>query len=267
MATIHLFRHAESLHNVDPYFERTRDPSLSDRGIQQCRDFKLQCWDKRNDADFPFMKSVTHIVCSPLRRAIQSALEAFGPQAGQRRLIVLPELTEISRLPSAFGSSRDELVGEFGDALNVDYLPDDYGTVGRESPWAYELTKIHARVGAAREWLASLARDAGAGSHIVVMAHGQLNHFLADNYEGPKPPGYSAEWDGNLSYRSYLVDPEAGTLHETPESMAKRGAPLISPEDANWIKEFLHERVEKNTAKVRRLYDHNNKNVIGHSRQ
>ncbi|KAI1780804.1 hypothetical protein F4818DRAFT_436001 [Hypoxylon cercidicola] len=222
MATIHVFRHAESMHNVDEEQTKSRDPVLSPAGRQQCMDFSQQ---------FPFMNGVTHVVSSPLRRAIESSLLAFSPALAEKQVIVLPEVTETGNRPLV----SDPAVQSFW--IYLDPL----------SPYAYEIGRINTRMIAGRRFLIELASTVDENAHIIVMTHGQSAHFLTDDFDGPKSPDFRCVWDGNLTYRSYKVDLITNALIETPESRARRGAPMASTIDEatkDTIKGILTQRIK-----------------------
>ncbi|KAF3928505.1 hypothetical protein ABW20_dc0109587 [Dactylellina cionopaga] len=66
---VHLVRHAEAHRSAkgQPYLD---DPSLTDRGHQECAALA---------ANFPHHFSITKILCSPLKRTVQTTLESFYP--------------------------------------------------------------------------------------------------------------------------------------------------------------------------------------------
>lgn len=248
MATIHVFRHAEAMHNIDERYRNTRDPLLTPAGMEQCRIFSEQ---------FPFMDKIACVLSSPLKRAIQSSLLAFAPALRNKQVIVLPEITEVGSHPSGFGSSPEELVSQFGNRINVDNVPHDFADLHPESPWAYEMEKIIHRMGLARDSLKDLAIKAGDGAHIVVMTHGQSCHFLAEDFDGPKPPIFRCEWDGNLTYRSYKVDLSTSRWIEVPESREKRGAPVdshVNEAAELHIVNFLVDKIEGRREAMQKLY-------------
>ncbi|KAI1762558.1 histidine phosphatase superfamily [Hypoxylon sp. FL1150] len=243
MATIHVFRHAESMHNVDLAQRSRRDPGLSPKGLEQCQSFAQV---------FPL--AVTHVISSPMRRAIQTALASFPG----KQVMLLPQITEAGSRPSGFGSPREALVREFGNDINVDYLPRIFANLDPDSPFAYEIGKMEARFAAERQFLAGVAAAAGTGAHIAVVTHGQSCHFLTDDWSGPKAPDPRADWDGNLACRSYTVDFSTGVWHETIESLLKRGlSPIPLPGDdagKDEVKRILADRIIERTDAVREVY-------------
>ena len=80
---IDIIRHTEAWHNVsrDSYI---RDPGLTPNG-------EAQSYQLRDE--YPFMSKVSHVVCSPLRRAVATALIAFDPVVSNgKKAILLPDL-------------------------------------------------------------------------------------------------------------------------------------------------------------------------------
>lgn len=181
-ATIHLVRHAQGYHNLkreeggpDPHM--IRDPSLTPLGKQQCADL---C------SSFPHHNKVTHLVASPFRRTLYTALLSFVPavEAG-KKVMALPEIQEISSLPCDTGSAPEVLAEEF-DSHTVDLalVKDGWEDKSPNSPWAPQITKLEARARVARNWLRDLATKAGGEPHIVVVTHGGFLHFLTQDWDG-----------------------------------------------------------------------------------
>lgn len=85
--TIDIIRHAESYHNVaDAGYP---DPPITHKGRRQCETLRQE---------YPFGDKVTHIVSSPLRRAIETAVIAIQPIVNKHVQITLrPELQEINK--------------------------------------------------------------------------------------------------------------------------------------------------------------------------
>ncbi|KAI6084252.1 histidine phosphatase superfamily [Hypoxylon rubiginosum] len=244
MATIHVFRHAEAMHNVDTAFRDERDPGLSAKGIQ----------DSKNLADEIHMP-VVNVFSSPLRRAIQTSRYVFP----EKQIIPLPQITEAGSSASGFGSPREALIREFGRRINANYLPGTYANLDPDSPFAYDLPKIEARFAQARKFLASQAAAAGPGANIAVITHGQSCHFLTEDWEGPVPGEWRADWDGNLKYRSYTIDSSTGDWYETVASRLRRKCPPYPVPGDQAVQEetrkFLCNRIIERTQEVRKLYD------------
>lgn len=82
------------------------DPPLTSTGEQQCHLLR---------EEFPFHSTTELIVASPLRRTIYTALLAFKPVLETNpglKIIALPDLQEVSDLPSDCGSVLETLEEE-----------------------------------------------------------------------------------------------------------------------------------------------------------
>ncbi|KAK0749778.1 histidine phosphatase superfamily [Schizothecium vesticola] len=130
-STIYLIRHTESRHNVTKDFSH-RDPPLTALGTAQSTAL---------GASFPALSTVGIILVSPLTRAIETTLAAFGPllntksdarnPAPKAKLILDPYLQERSALPCDTGLSATALKANF-PALEA-YI--DEGVSGLEEEW------------------------------------------------------------------------------------------------------------------------------------
>ncbi|KAL7623789.1 hypothetical protein AAE478_005342 [Parahypoxylon ruwenzoriense] len=256
MATIHVFRHAEAMHNRYRELRQTRDPDLSPEGRQQCLELLVS---------FPHMDKVKYLVSSPMRRAINSCLLAFSPVVLKEPVVLVPQLTEAGSQVSSFGSSPSELHEEFGKKISLGLVPENWNAVSPDSPSAYDLEKIEDRTTRARLLLISAAREAGDGSHIVVMTHGQTAHFMTDDFSGVEPPKFRCDWGGNLDYRSYKFDFDSGTMIETPDSRQKRGLPAVVTADEltknDEARDSLCSRIVERTPQVHELYEKYNSSL------
>ncbi len=188
MPTIHLVRHAQGFHNLSAANQQIPDPLLTDFGKQQCADLSRR---------FPYQAQLTHLVASPMRRTLYTALLSFEPAAqqqqeggsatGKRVVIALPEIQELSVLPCDVGSDRAALAAEFGDSVDLSNVGSGWNHKGPWSPWAPEMARLTARAGAARRWLRDLATRAGEDAHIAVVTHGGFLHFLTEDWDGVNP--------------------------------------------------------------------------------
>ena len=249
MPTIHLVRHAQGVHNTSEAAWLQRDPELTDLGRSQCAALA---------ATFPFQDAVTHVVASPFRRTLYTALLGFAPALRRTagRVTALALVQEVSTLPCDVGSPVPRLRDEFGDAVDLAGVPDDWYVKARAGPYAPEMAKLEARAHKARLWLRDLVRPAGGGggggedAHVVLVSHGGFLHFLTGDWEGVFPnkgestrcpsEGYGERAAGikglitvpgtgweNTEYRSYeFADPsgedETASLRETKESAERR---------------------------------------------
>jgi len=204
------------------------DPLLTPAGESECRELR---------AAFPFHSSVQLVVASPLRRTIYTALHAFGPVFERNpdlKLIVLPDLQEVSDLPCDSGSDLNTLKKE----VLENNLPVDLSLVsdgwhvkvsgpnfrnenpnifsglfiqsGRYAPGDYA---IRMRARDARRWL-----QARPEREIVLVAHGGLLHFFTEDWE-----------DGSLYAGMYASPPghQIIALIGTRNWLGKRGIPYL----------------------------------------
>jgi len=73
------------------------------------------------------MDHIDLIVASPLRRAIQTALIGYKPFFDKgNKLLLMPDLQEVSDLPMDVGSTQEELREEFGDKLDYSRMYEGY---------------------------------------------------------------------------------------------------------------------------------------------
>lgn len=105
--TIFFVRHAEAHHNPTKDY-RLKDPMLTASGVEQAL---------RIRQDFPVdaLANVELIVCSPMKRTLQTCQLAFGQQINWRgvRVELLSELQECGGLPCDIGSPVSELADSF----------------------------------------------------------------------------------------------------------------------------------------------------------
>ncbi|KAH8895622.1 phosphoglycerate mutase-like protein [Thozetella sp. PMI_491] len=238
--TLHLIRHAQGFHNLSAANHSIPDALLTEYGKQQCQSL--------HDS-FPAAPSIDLIVASPLKRTIYTALLSFKSIIEKKNLVVLavPDLQEVSDMPSDTGSELAELETEFaGQPVDFSLLyPGWNRKEGRGAPWAGPM-KVRAQK--AREWL----RDREETNIAVVTHGGFLAYFTGDfshvdsfdweafeaKMTAPRHPPmtieeriaiWMSEYPGsdwaNAEYRSYVYDPMGGEkalVEETPESLRRR---------------------------------------------
>ncbi|KAJ3499463.1 hypothetical protein NLG97_g306 [Lecanicillium saksenae] len=237
-ATIHLVRHAQGYHNLSKDNEKIPDPDITLLGEKQCDELR---------ALFPQHDKITHIVSSPLRRALQTSIRAFGHDH-LFPIIALEDLQEVSDAPSDTGSKVAVLRSEFGDKVDLRHVTEHWTDKTACSEFQADLTKLETRARRARLWLRELARRPGA-DHIVVVAHGDYLHFLTDEWEGVPDLDFYV-WK-NAEYRSYQFkdvhnDDDNADLIETPESWNRRQGDKCPPTQAQqteW-KRVVYKRLE-----------------------
>ncbi|KAL2432608.1 hypothetical protein ABEF95_013966 [Exophiala dermatitidis] len=74
--TIYLVRHGDGEHNLE-HRNWIHDARLTDKGKAQCRELR---------DNFPDHERISAVICSPLRRAVQSAAIAFAPAINRERV-------------------------------------------------------------------------------------------------------------------------------------------------------------------------------------
>ncbi|KAI1388377.1 phosphoglycerate mutase-like protein [Hypoxylon trugodes] len=182
---IDIIRHGQSLHSVEQAGTKLHDPGLTQAGIQDC---------KTLGEKYPFADKVTDIFCSPLRRAIESAIYTFRPIVKDNlELVLLPELQEINDTPSSTGSPNEEIqkwCREFGVGDNVDMsqLDENWQEKGPDSLYCPHPKEVERRALDVREWLRDAAKDeyekGNHDAHIVVVTHGEFAHWLTGDFAG-----------------------------------------------------------------------------------
>ncbi|KAL2006684.1 hypothetical protein VTN00DRAFT_9352 [Thermoascus crustaceus] len=214
---VHLVRHAEGEHNKggDAYF--IRDPGLTERGLEECRNLSER---------FPYHSSIDLIVSSPLRRALHTALFSFQPAIARGiKIVALPELQETSDIVCDEGSEKSDLEREFADAKgpsgeNVVDLGLLYeGWWVKKGKYAPTSSALIARARLARQWLRGLPAE-----EIAVVGHGGAFHYLTEDWTGIGNTEHASSWQ-NTEFRTYrfVDDTENATMVETDESRAMRG--------------------------------------------
>lgn len=171
-AKLHLVRHAQGYHNLTPDNHILLDPALTPFGQEQCASLQLR---------FPFQKRLTHIVASPIKRTLWTALLSFAPALAANpdlRVIALPEIQETSDLPCDTGSPRAELEREFaGQPVDLSRVEDGWDS--KKGRWAPTPQAVGERARVARVWLRELAGEDG---EVVVVTHGGLLHMFTQDW-------------------------------------------------------------------------------------
>lgn len=218
MVVIDFVRHAQGYHNLCKENWTMHDPNLTPLGEEQC---------KALQALYPYQNTVKMLVASPLRRTLQTALQSFAP-ASERGLVVLglPELQELSALPSDVGSNRSVLEKEFAaDKVDLSRVHPAWNHKGEGSPYAPDLDTLKARGRSARLILRDLTKDLGPDDRIAVVTHGGFLHFMTEDYDGMVPERGTG-WQ-NTEWRAYeFADPSGAdanaALKETAASWERR---------------------------------------------
>ncbi|KAI0148630.1 histidine phosphatase superfamily [Xylariaceae sp. FL1272] len=194
---IDVIRHAEATHNVSGN-KWERDPKLTRDGEAQAealRDF------------YPYKRLIHHVVSSPMRRAVKTALIAFENHMSGRPAILLPELQETGVHPSDVGHSQDVLLDMFRPYVDADMLDKKWNDKGQGSKYEPDVPLVEERAREARVFLRELARKAPDDAHIVVVSHGGFLHFLTEDFAGLSDEYFTSY--GNADMRSF----EFANLH------------------------------------------------------
>jgi len=179
---IHLFRHAEADHNVKPD-RAIPDPLLTARGMKQAKNVLK---------NYQFLNHPSLILTSPLRRTIQTVLEAFHPAFNSDapkyfptspRIVALPHLQESSEYPCNTGSSLTVLKSEYDQYVE---FPDEFFNSDdwfiKKGTWlAADLDLIYSRAEFVRKFILQQT-----SKEVIVMTHGGFAHYLVNRWlNGP----------------------------------------------------------------------------------
>jgi broad specificity phosphatase PhoE len=217
--TIHLIRHGQSTFNVPPHDASIKDPYLTSTGRQQAETL---------GDTFPC--TVDLIVCSPLRRALYTALYAFGDvlKTGNKKIIAIPELQELSKYPCDTGSSLKDLESEFrGQPVDFSLVHRSWDS--KEGYWAPTARRSLERVKEVRQWLMNRPENS-----IVVVGHGHCIQLMAEegSFHDIRNGLVFPAWQ-NTEYRSYHFNPEkdkdGASLIETKESLKRKERAMNIP--------------------------------------
>ncbi|KIN03961.1 hypothetical protein OIDMADRAFT_26594 [Oidiodendron maius Zn] len=126
--TIHFIRHAHAAHNIKNLLEAysIQNPALTPFGHTQC-ELVLKT--------FPFMDKVTHVLCSPLTRALETALESFKPLYERGlQIVAWTQLLETGNGPTNRGDSISDLRKKMkGLPVDLQYINEGWEKVPNKS--------------------------------------------------------------------------------------------------------------------------------------
>ncbi|KAI1311168.1 histidine phosphatase superfamily [Xylaria venustula] len=238
---IDVIRHAESTHNTTRN-SYERDPNLTTHGEWQA--FHL-------GKSYAFMNKISHLVSSPMRRAIRTTLIAFEDVLLQgKKVILLPELQETGTRPSDTGQPPRDLEAVFRPQIDTSLLDRNWFLKKQGSKYIPDVALIEARAREARVFLRELAQSGPDDAHIVVVSHGGFLHFLTENYSGLTEEYFTTY--GNTTMRSfqfvnlYGTDPDAKMV-ETRQSLQKSRLPPfteLSEEKRELLKSHAVRRID-----------------------
>ncbi len=154
---LYLIRHGESVGNVSPG-QDLPDCPLTKRGEEQARLVVQGLMEAE----------ITHILSSPLIRALQTA-QPFA-RAVNKPIIVMKDAYEVRHLDSCTGAKLSDLLDQFPEAeFGEDFEPNGWHYQGNENP-----AIIIKRVSKIAEQLKEYHEEA----KIALFAHGTLNQYL-----------------------------------------------------------------------------------------
>ncbi|KAI0110914.1 histidine phosphatase superfamily [Nemania sp. FL0031] len=237
--TIHIIRHGHAQHQDHPQLD-IPDPELTEVGIKECE--KLA-------ADMAKLGNIELVLASPMKRTIQTAIAAFPSYLQSKQILLLPDLQEQGVGGANTGSSREDLIQQFGTEY-LDYTYVKPGWTDRGPGSRYDIRAVHPRAEATRLWIRAVAqhyRDTNA--HIAVVTHSFYATYLM-------PPDYSIL--KNAEWRSCRFDDIVGgdgqaTLHELPCSVTRRytrtehtyNYPHLIPDEMKMMLATVKEREER----------------------
>ncbi|KAF2487206.1 histidine phosphatase superfamily [Neohortaea acidophila] len=216
---LHVMRHGQGFHNISDNGHDIRDPELTDKGREQCRE--------RREA-FERHDKVELLLASPLRRALQTCAIAFAPSVERGlTIIALPTAEEASNAPCDTGSEIELLKAEFPEHVDFDHVK--HGWWVHEGEYAFEPKALISRAAKLRRWI-----KARPEKEVVLVSHGFFNHFLTGDVDAEG--NQTTPWWKEAELRTYRfregasitadglseIDGEDGAaLEETPESLMR----------------------------------------------
>lgn len=231
--TIYFVRHAQGFHNLTAANHSMPDPLLTKHGESQCAALA---------ASFPHTERITHLVASPLRRTILTALLSFPSLVEppkSLKIVAVPELQETSDAPCDTGSAPEALEHEqWAGKVDLSRVKEGWNDKSASSPWSPAPEKVEARAVVSRRFLQELGQEyeerTGQEAHIAVVTHGGVLHFITEDWTGfNKVKGTG--WE-NTEWRSYVFGEgeKQESLVETGESSKRRAGskiPLTADEE------------------------------------
>ncbi|KAI1741088.1 phosphoglycerate mutase-like protein [Xylaria scruposa] len=239
---IDVIRHAESTHNItrNAYL---RDPDLTTEGKSQAYRF---------GRSYGFMGRISHVVSSPMRRAIRTSLIAFEDVLlDGKKVILLPELQETGVRPSDIGQPPAALEIAFRPQVDIGLVERDWYHKDQSSKYIPDLALVEARAREARVFLRELAQSGPDDAHIIVVSHAGFLHFLTEDFSGLSEQYFTTY--GNMTMRSFQFvdlygdDPDAKMV-QTEESCRRSRFPRfvdMSETDKERLKSYAVKRVKR----------------------
>ncbi|KAI0884772.1 phosphoglycerate mutase-like protein [Annulohypoxylon maeteangense] len=222
--TIDIIRHAEAHHNI--IGSDIPDPRLTHRGLRQCLGLQKR-YRKIDSGD-----NITHIISSPLRRAIETSLSIAQLAKEGTGITLNPQFQEVNATPSSTGTAVSGLLEQYPNAnLDVTRMDENWYLKGPDTPFAPDVEKLETRALRARCFLLAIVRDLvnqeKQDARVVVVAHGEFAQWLTNDFVGTGYHRNSSWANGEVrSYQFEKLDVGKGDevpLVETQESLTRRG--------------------------------------------
>lgn len=183
-----LTKHYQAFHNIRNAVEayKIRDPSLTPFGHLQCESVSKT---------FPHMDKITHILCSPLTRTLETALECFKPVLDRGvKIVAWRQLVEFGNGEPNKGYKLPDLKKKVeGLPIDLRYLTEGWDT----TPNLYADGPARARKAAKtlHSFCQVCSRSGGRASdrldvELVVVSHATFLRYLLCERESSRLPGY-----------------------------------------------------------------------------
>ena len=208
---VYLIRHGQTVGNLTG--ERHYNPALTDVGRLQSQRLAAALGGA----------GLTHCVCSPLLRALETAVPLA--RAAGVRLGVWNVLSEYNGWDPYTGATRAELAERFPEAVLEPEMPD--------TGWSYAGPEpVHEAEARARVVIARVTA-APDGSRMALVAHGTFNAMLIAAWLGVRRRGVAIAQD-NACVNRLMVEPQRVTLlalndtsHLGPDAVPGSSAPIL----------------------------------------
>lgn len=163
---LHCIRHGEGYHNLSQEKRQIHDPSLTEKGEEQCR---ASC------KAFPYHDNIELIIVSPLRRTIQTALLVLEPEFKRGMVaLAMPDAQEVSADPCGRGSDPDTLEAEYPKRVDFRHVKDSWNT--KEGRWEVKNETLEKRTRELRQFI-----RARPEKEIALVCHGEIMYHFEEN--------------------------------------------------------------------------------------
>jgi 2,3-bisphosphoglycerate-dependent phosphoglycerate mutase len=182
----YFIRHAQSANNAvgDSETNRVEDPELTELGLSQAVALG-NTWQQ-------YETGLTHLYCSTMSRAIQTALEV-GRGAGLTPRI-WEEWHETGGIWMLQDGVRTGLVGKNRPQLEARFPELDFSQYGQAGWWSRD-HEMDCRPRAAQAWQALLERHGGTQDRVAIVSHGHFYGHIIGQALGLEI-GSGANWFG-----------------------------------------------------------------------